>query len=203
MHGLVAPTADEALMCRVWADLPLASLSSASVADGAILYHLNQRAGPIHFSVDQCGLFEARGRVTRYNATLALDRAKPLGLHAELAFDTASVCLAEAGRAALPFAPWFDAAAYPKVRFRTSALTQASASRYLVRGLLEIAGITRLHAIDAELVGRDVDPITGTDVAELVMRHRLSASAFGMLPGQTFLCDRIDLQLRARIELEA
>lgn len=203
MQDLAALTVRDALVCRVQAELPLASLSSASAHGSRLVYRIDQRAGPIAFSVDHCGLFEASGRLGRYNAVITLDRAMPLALRVELEFDTASVALARPSQGAPSFLPRFDTAAHPKARFRSSAVVDTGAGQYLVRGLMEVAGATRLQTLNAELLGRHIDPITGTDVAELLIEHRFMGSCFGLTPGQTFLSDRIDLRIHARIEFEA
>jgi polyisoprenoid-binding protein YceI len=192
----------DALVCKVRASLPLASLSAAKAEGHEICYRLDQRAGPIEFSVDQCGLFEASGRVDRYTARLVLDRRAPLGLRAELELDASSIVLLVGERRAAPFAPSFDAAAHPRIGFHSSSLSQTGAATYVMRGLVEIAGVTTLETLDAEFVGRHVDPITGTHVAEAEIGCRLSGSAFGLLPGQTFLGDRIELRVSARLELD-
>ena len=80
MHDVLALNGRDALVCRVWASLPLASLSAASAGRREVHYWLDQRAGPIEFRMDQCGLFAARGRVGRFSARLALDRTAPLAL---------------------------------------------------------------------------------------------------------------------------
>lgn len=203
MHDLVALAGSDALVCQVQASLPLVSLSSASVDGDRLRYHLDQRVGPIEFSVNQCGLFDARGQVGRYSAALVLDRANLSVLQVEASFHTASVTLVQRAGGALPFAPSFDTEAHPTVRFRTSAITTSGLAKYSVRGLMEIAGVTRLQVLEAELVGQHVDPISGTRVAEARINQRVIGSAFGMLPGQVFIGDRIDISLRARIELEA
>ena len=203
MHDLAILTAADLLVCRLQAELPAMTLSAASVTGQQITYQVDQRGGPILFSVDQCGLFEAQGRLNRYWGTLSLERRMPLELRTDLAFDMASITLAEPRQNALPFTPQFDLASHASVRFRSTALTPDGLGRCVGRGLLEIGGATHLQTFDAQLVSHLIDPITGTEVAEVLIHCCLLASAFGLQPGQPFLSDRVELQIRARIELDA
>jgi polyisoprenoid-binding protein YceI len=121
----------------------------------------------------------------------------------DLSLDATSIALP--GWDALPWrplAPWFEPAAHPTIRFRSTAVTSSGANRHAMRGLLTIGGVTRLQVLDAAPAGRQVDPITGTEVADLLIKGSLGCSDFGMPRGQALISDRVELEIRARIELE-
>jgi polyisoprenoid-binding protein YceI len=192
-----------ALACRLEMQLPLVSLSSASFRQGHALYRIDEALGPIEFHLRQGGLFSLDGALSRFGCDLRLDRASPMDMQIDLSLDLTSVVLSRwEAQSWQPFMPWFDIAAHPTVRFRSSAVAPARADRYLVRGLLELGGITRLLALEATVINRRTDPITATEVAELLVTGSLPCSAFGMPSGQMFVSDLLALAVRARIELE-
>jgi polyisoprenoid-binding protein YceI len=191
------------MACRLELQLPLVSLSSASFRHGHALYRIDEGLGPIEFTVGQGGLFSLAGALSRYSCDLRLDRASPMDMQIDLALDLTSVVLSRwEAQSWQPFMPWFDVAAHPLVRFRSSAVASLRAGCCAVRGLLELGGITQLLALEAAVLGVRTDPITATEVAELLVTGSLRCSAFGMPSGQMFLSDRLDLAVRARIELE-
>jgi len=192
-----------ALACRMRIELPLVHLSAASVRHGQAQYQIDQRLGPIALAIEQRALFSLRGELPRYTCTLEFDRDDPLDVRIDLTADATSIVLP--GWDALPWrplAPWFEVAAHPTIRFRSTAVTSPVPNRHAMRGLLTIGGVTRLQVLDAVLAGRQTDPITGTEVADLLIKGSLGCSDFGMPPGQALISDRVELEIRARIELE-
>jgi polyisoprenoid-binding protein YceI len=192
-----------ALACRIRMELPLVNLSAASVHHGQAQYRIDQRLGPIVLAVEQRALFSLRGELARFTCTLEFDRTDPLDVRIDMTLDATSIALP--GWDALtwrPLAPWFELAAHPTIRFRSTAVTPSGADRYAMRGLLTIGGVTRIQVLDATQAGRHADPITGTEVADLLIKGSLSCSDFGMPPGQALISDQVELVVRARIELE-
>jgi polyisoprenoid-binding protein YceI len=193
-----------ALACRMLVELPLVSLTAASVWRGQVRYLIDHRLGPIEVAVDHCGLFNARGRLGSFTGSLAFDRADPLDVRVDLELDVRSITLTEWDEKAwLPFGPWFDVAAHPIIRFRSSAVVPSGRDRFAARGLLEVGGVTRLLTLDAVLTGRKADPITETEVAELLITGSSTCSAFGMPRDLVLISDRVELRLSVRIELDA
>jgi polyisoprenoid-binding protein YceI len=192
-----------ALACRLELQLPLVSLSSASFRHGQALYRIDEGLGPIEFVVGQGWLFSLGGALSRYACDLRLDRASPMDMQIDLSLDLTSLALSRwDAQSWQPFVPWFDIAAHPLVRFRSSAVAPSRGNRHVVRGLLELGGVTQLLALEAEVTGRRTDPITRTEVAELLVGGSLHCSAFGMPCEQMFVSDRLELAVWARIELE-
>jgi polyisoprenoid-binding protein YceI len=191
------------LACRLELQFPLVSLSSASFHQGHALYRIDEALGPIGFTVGQDGLFSLGGAVSRYVCDLRLDRASPMDMQIDLSLDVTSLALSRwDAQTWQPFMPWFDTAAHPLARFRSSAVAPPRAGRHVVRGLLELGGVTQLLALEAAVTHRRTDPITATEVAELLVTGSLRCSAFGMPSEQLFVSDRLELAMRARIELE-
>jgi polyisoprenoid-binding protein YceI len=201
--AVVGAVSRAALACRVQVEMPLASLSAASVRRWRTLYRIDEGLGPIELTIDHCGLFASRGQVSRFACAIELDPANPLDTRIELTVDAGAIVLFGWDAPSwLPLVPWFDLAVHPVVRFRSSAVTSGGVGRWVLRGLLEFGGVTRLQALDAVLVGHRADPITDTDVVDLLITGGLRCSAFGMPADQAFISDRVELVIRARIELE-
>lgn len=191
------------LACRLELQLPLVSLSSASFRQGHPLYRIDGALGPIEFTIGQGGLFSLGGALSRFTCDLQLDRESPVDMQIDLSLDVTSMALSRwEAQSWQPFMPWFDIAAHPLVRFRSSAVAPSRADRYAVRGLLELGGVTQLLALEAVVTGRRTDRITATEVAELMVTGSLRCSAFGMPSDQMFVSDLLALAVRARIELE-
>jgi polyisoprenoid-binding protein YceI len=96
---------------------------------------------------------------------------------------------------------FFNVRQYPAVHFKSTSVETVAPDRYLVRGQIEIRGVTQPLILDAKLVGRHRDPSRGADVAEFVVTGTLQRSAFGMTANKTFISDKVAITIRARIQL--
>jgi polyisoprenoid-binding protein YceI len=202
MQSLGGVLTAQVLATHLYAELPLVSLSAASVHQGRVVYRIDQDLGPIGLVINECGVFAVRGALERFSGTLVLDRADRLDARLDLALDAASVALSgQEGLNWQPLAPRFDVAAHPMIRFRTSAVAPAGRGRFEVRGLLEIGGVTRLQTLIGVLDGRRANPVTGTEVVDLAITGCLAYSAFGMQRDQMLISDRVELRISARMEL--
>jgi polyisoprenoid-binding protein YceI len=138
MQSLGGVLTAQVLATHLYAELPLVSLSAASVHQGRVVYRIDQDLGPIGLVINECGVFAVRGALERFSGTLVLDRADRLDARLDLALDAASVALSgQEGLNWQPLALWFagreprtarDVAAHPMIRFRTSAVAPAGRS---------------------------------------------------------------------------
>lgn len=193
----------EALACQVEGSFPLARLAAASVRDDEVNYRLDQRLGPLGYSVRQAGLFAARGELMHYSADLTLHRVKLLMLRAEFVFDLTSFVLRAWEQAgAMPQAARFDVADYSVVRFRSAAVTELGEGRQVVRGLVDIGGVTRLQVLDLTFPSPRKDPITGTNVVDLLLAGRIQQGALGIALSDFVASNVLDLRLSAAVEIE-
>jgi len=193
----------EALACQVEGVLPLAGLSAASVQDDALYYRLDQRLGPCGYSVAQGGLFAARGELMRYSCDVTLHRVEMLLLRAEFTFDLTSFVLRGWEQAAgVPRATRFDVEDYPVVRFVSTAVTELGEGRQVVRGLVDIGGVTRLQVLDLAFSSPHKDPITGTEVVDLLFTGRFQQRALGIALSDFVASNMLDLRLSAAVEIE-
>jgi polyisoprenoid-binding protein YceI len=193
----------EALACQVEGVLPLASLSAASVQDDGISYRIDQSVGPFGYSVRQGGLFAARGELLRHSCGLTLRPVNMLVQSAEFAFDLTSFVLREWEQAgALPRVARFDVTDYPVVRFRSTAVGELGDGRQVVRGLVNVGGVTRLQALDLTLSRPREDPITGTEVVDLLFTGRFEQRALGIALSDFVASHVLELRLSAAVEIE-
>jgi len=100
-------------------------------------------------------------------------------------------------------AAFFDAAHYPDARFTSTAVVPVSANHYIVKGNLEVRGVTRPIELDADLVEQHLDTQTGTEIGNFVVQGHLQRSAFGMTADSDFISDRVDLRISAHIQIVA
>jgi polyisoprenoid-binding protein YceI len=191
------------LACRMELQLPLVSQSAVSRARGQAQYRIDDRLGPIEFCIEQSGLFSVQGQLERFTCDLRLGNADPLDMRIDVSLDMTSLTLSHREEQSWQiFTPWFDVAAHPAIRFRSSAVEPSRSGACSARGLLDIGGVTQLQTFNAVVAGRQADQITGTEIVDLMITGALRCSAFGMPPGRPFVPDRVELRIRARIEQE-
>jgi polyisoprenoid-binding protein YceI len=178
-------------------------LVPASTQAGA-LYAIDPRTGHIEFTVSHLGLFHSHGEFTRFDSRLTIDSQHPERTAISVVIHIASLAMAwENAADLLRSAAFFDAAHYPDARFTSTAVAPVSATHYIVKGNLEVRGVTRPIELDADLVGRHLDPQTDTEVGDFVVQGHLQRSAFGMSADSDFISDRVDLRISAHIQIVA
>jgi polyisoprenoid-binding protein YceI len=187
---------------RIFLALLWATLLSAAAAHAEELYSLDQRFGTIAFSVSHLGLFASQGEFRRFDARLVLDAGHPKRTRISVVIDTASVDMPwQEAAAMLRGADFFDVKHYPEIRFTSTSVEAMPPDRYVVRGLVEIRGVKQPLLLNAQVVGRHPDPARGAEVAEFVVTGALQRSAFGMTADAVFISDKVNITIRARIEL--
>ena len=194
----------DALICSVEGALPLASLSAASVGRDEVVYRLDERHGQIECSARQCGVFAAGGHLSSFTCALAFDRFEMRLLRFDLTAQLTSFAASEWEILGdTPMVRLLDGARHPDVRFRSTTVAPCSSSQHVVRGLLECGGVTRLQALDLTMGNRRTDPITETDVVDLMFTGRLQQIALGVPLIDMMMANTLDLRLAASVELES
>ena len=180
----------------------VALLLGAAPARAQLHYAIDPRFGSITFSVAHLGLFSSSGHFDRFDADLQID---PAHLdRTQIAVDVAAASIDmswQDGVAMLRSPEFFDVDHHPLIRFTSTDVTQVSADKYVVRGQLEMRGITQPLSLTAKLVGRRADPEHGGDSADFVVSGKLSRAAWGMVAERTFISDDVDIAIHARIRL--
>jgi polyisoprenoid-binding protein YceI len=179
-------------------------LYCAAPGRGADRYVIGPAFGEIAFSVIHLGLFSSQGGFQRWEGNLTLDPDRPEQSQVDVTIDAGSVFVPwEDGTALLRSPPYFDVIKYPAVRFTTTSVRMAAANRYLIRGALQVRGITHPQDFVATLLARRVDPKLGKEVADFVVTGVLVRSTFGMTADSMLISDAVDISISAHIVLGA
>jgi polyisoprenoid-binding protein YceI len=182
--------------------LALAGLLTPLHARAAELYAIDRRSGRIEFSVGHLGMFRSHGEFTQFDSKLIIDRQHPEHTTINVVIHVGSVSMPWENAVELLRSPeFFDAVRYPDARFSSTSVVPLAADHYLVKGTLEIRGVTRPIDLDATLVGRHTDPATRSEVADFVVQGHLQRSEFGITAESVFISDRVDISITARLQL--
>lgn len=132
-------------------DPALAALTGEWMIDPA-----HSRVG---FSVRHALVTTVRGAFTRYESRLYFDGRDPARSRAEIVLATASVDTGVEQRDAhLTGRDFLDAAAYPRMRFTSTAVQVAGPDVYRMTGDLTIRNVTRPVVLELTYLGHVVDP---------------------------------------------
>ncbi|MGP4084560.1 YceI family protein [Streptomyces sp. KR55] len=152
--SLVAPQRTAGLPASPAAVLPdpaLAALTGEWVIDPA-----HSRIG---FSVRHAMVTTVRGCFTDYQSRLYFDGRNPARSQAEIVMSTASVDTGVEQRDAhLVGRDFLDAAAYPRMRFTSTAVQLAATDLYRMTGDLTIKDTTRPVTVELTYIGHVTDP---------------------------------------------
>jgi polyisoprenoid-binding protein YceI len=159
----------------------------------------------IYFSIRHLVIARIHGRFGRWSATLALDEANLERSSIAVEIEAASLDSGNAQRDETLCSPaFFDAAAWPRIGFRSRRIEPSGGICYRVIGELTIRNVTKEVVLDAELGGFVVD-LRGMRRAGFSAKTSLLRSEFGMVWNQALetggvaIADRVDVG----IELEA
>ena len=167
-------------------------------------YAIDQNFADIGFKVHHLGLFSSAGTFRRFTGRITIDEAHPENTRVAVVIATASVAMNWQDAAAmLRSAPYFDVARYPDARFTSTRVIPHGPNRYDVEGLLELRGVTQPVVLHAALVDQRPSDVAGQQIADFVVTGRLRRSLFGMTADPTFVSDRVDLRIDARVRLDA
>ena len=156
----------------------------------------------IGFTVRHMVVAKVHGRFTGFEGTVDLEDGALAG--ASVTIDAASIdTQVKARDEHLRSGDFFDVATHPRITFRSTAVEKVAGDRYLLRGMLELHGVTREVEIAAEYLGRAKDPF-GTERIALSGSTSLDRKEYGlswnaaMEAGGVLVGDRIDIQLEVQ-----
>jgi polyisoprenoid-binding protein YceI len=152
----------------------------------------------VEFQVKHLGIATVKGQFTEFAGTLEV------GPENTIAYGTvqvASVNTREPQRDEHLRSPdFFDAATYPEISFRSTAIRPAGEDTFEIDGDISIHGVTRPLTLKATLEGTETDP-QGNDRVGLSAVAQLDRSDFGMKfnaalgSGNMLVSDRVKLLL--------
>ena len=159
----------------------------------------------VEFAIRHLMIATVKGRFAIVRGTVHSDDADPAKGRAEIEIDVDSIDTREAQRDAhLKSADFFDAAAYPTIRFRSTRLTDLDGDRFTLIGDLTMHGVTREVALDVTSQGRARDP-WGGDRAGFTATTKIKRSDFGLTWNQALETGGVlvgdDVKVSLEIEL--
>ena len=134
-----APATDAAATVPASPDPALANGAAAGI------YQLDKSHASLVFAVNHLGFSNYVGQFTRFDATLTIDPAAPESASLTATVDPASLAIPsppEGFLGELLGPDWFNAAAFPEIRFASTAIRQTSPTEANVSGNLTFLGET-------------------------------------------------------------
>jgi|CXWL01.1.fsa_nt_gi polyisoprenoid-binding protein YceI len=145
-------------------------------------YRLDPSHADLSFRVNHIGMSMYTARFTDFDATLQFDPQNPGAMRVEATIDVGSLALPSPpeGFAEQMLGPqWFDAAQFPQMTFRSTAVERTGANTARVTGDLTLHGITKPVTLAARFnggyAGHPADP-----------HGRIGFSAHGVLQRSDF-----------------
>ncbi len=134
----------------------------------------------IHFLVRHMVISKVHGRFARWSGAIELDEKDPTRSSVDVRIETASIDTQVADRDTHLRSPDFlDVARYPQMTFRSKRIEKAGA-RYRVVGDLDLHGVVREVALEAEFAGTGKDP-WGNERAGFSAKASLDRRDFGLV----------------------
>ena len=155
-----------------------------------------------HFSVRHMMIANVRGTFDKLSGTVVVDGGDPLTARVEAEIDVASIDTRDGKRDEHLRSPdFFDAAAHPKLTFRSKRIEAGKGGAFRVHGDLTIRGVTKTVVLDVEAPqgplknpwGQTVVGVTATtkiDRKDFGLQWNVALEAGGFLVG-----DEVKLQL--------
>jgi polyisoprenoid-binding protein YceI len=159
----------------------------------------------INFSVRHMMASSVRGRFGKWTGIIEMDEQTPGNSRVEARIAAASIDTREEARDDhLRSSDFLEAAKYPDIVFRSSAVRPTGERRYRVDGELTIKSTTRAVALDVEYAGRMKDPwggeragfaaTTSIDRKDFGLKWNRLLEAGGVLVGDEV---KIDIEVEA------
>ena len=173
-------------------------LAVAPAQASTVPYNIDARYATIEFTTS--GLFATQGYFQKFTGNLALDFAAPEHSSVSVTVDDSAIVMSwPPGVQMLKSASYFDSAAYPHIRFRSTSITPgANPGQYVMEGELTIRGITKPQKMIATLLSA---PAGGTNAgtADFYVTGTLHRSDFGMVADKAAVDDAVVLKIHARV----
>jgi polyisoprenoid-binding protein YceI len=156
----------------------------------------------INFSVRHMVVSKVRGRFAKFAGVIDLNEDDLTHSRLEVTIDAASIDTGTPERDAhLRSADFFDAEAFPTLRYRSRRIEALSGDRYRVIGDLTIRDVTREVPLEVEYGGRAVDP-WGNERAGFSARASLERKEFGLAWNQVLEAGGLLVGERVDIDVE-
>jgi len=132
------------------------------------------------FTVRHLVISKVRGTFERWQGAIDYDPDKPEASKVSVRIEAASIDTHEPNRDQhLRSAEFFDVEKYPAITFESTKIERRGKDRYRVLGDLNMRGVTRPVAMDAEYLGTGKDPWGGERIG-FFAKTTLNRKEFGL-----------------------
>jgi polyisoprenoid-binding protein YceI len=183
-----------ALPAGAWAAADPAKVEAGS-------YAVEPNHTRILFSVDHMGFTNYFGDFTGATGTLQLKNPGPAGSSLAVSIPVASISTTNAildGE--LKAADWFDAAKFPTIGFKSTAVKQTGADTAEVTGDLTMHGVTKAVTLKARLHGFGQNPMSKKTTVGFDVTGKIKRSDWGVTKYVGVLGDDVDITISAAFE---
>lgn len=155
---------------------------------------------PVHsfsfFKVGHLGIGSVIGSFSDMSGTVVLDQDNPSNSSVDVVIKTASVNTHNDQRDAdLRSEDFFDVKKYPTMEFKSTNVVKLDDGSYNVTGNFTLHGVTKSITVNAKMVGRGNDPITGGIRGAFEAAFSIKRSDYGMTYMIPAAGDKVDITL--------
>ncbi len=155
----------------------------------------------VHFDVLHMGFSYYEGRFSGVSGSLTLDPKDAAGSSVEIAVPVASVSTTSAKLdEELKAADWLDAAKFPTMSFKSTAVTPAGEGEADVAGDLTLHGVTKPLTLHVKFVGAGVNPLDHKFTAGFAISGSLKRSDFGVAKYVPMIGDEVEMEINGAFE---
>ncbi len=200
------PAADKASEAKAPQAAPGAEVKTTATAG---VYDLDKTHASVTFRVDHLGMSRYTARFTGIDGRLNFDPANPAVMSVEASVDTGSIKTDYPNPtpnfdAELAGPNWLDAARFPKITFKSTAVEPTGPNTAKVTGDFTLHGVTRPLVLDVTFNGGyEAAPMDPGSRIGFSAQGKLKRSDFGVSygvpqPGSTFgVGDEVEIQIEA------
>lgn len=158
---------------------PTTQPSAAAVEPQASTWAIDATHSSVEFAVKHMMVSTVRGRFKAFSGEIQADEANPAASSVTAAIDVASIDTGVDQRDEhLRSDDFFNAAQYPQITFRSTAIEQRG-DEWKLAGELTIRDVTRPVSLDVEFEGRGADP-WGGERAGFTATTKINRKDFGV-----------------------
>jgi polyisoprenoid-binding protein YceI len=182
----------------------VAALAGAPAAAKPENYELDPAHTQVLFSVDRFGFSRILGQFSSVSGAIRIDEEAPEKSSVEVVIDVAGIASGNAERDShLKDQFWFDAAAHPKIRFKSTSVELTDERTARVTGKLTIRDVTKPVTLDVTLNRIGQDPATQKQAAGFSASTRIDRTDFGMDTAPELIGTEVTIQIEALAHLTA
>jgi polyisoprenoid-binding protein YceI len=155
-------------------------MSTAQLATGTTTWQIDASHSHVEFAVKHMMISTVKGSFPGVTGTITIDEENFANSSADVEIDVASITTRDEKRDAhLRSADFFNAEAYPTMRFVSTGVKSVNGDTFTLAGNLSISSVTRPVEFKVERTGSGISP-WGTTVAAFEATTKISRKDFGL-----------------------